>query len=320
MINNVNIDNDSFNEIYLNIPAGAGRSTNVHFNNISDDNYAFNKSIEVNNDYIIGRDPSILGMEDDITLEAIYDNYELGVDSDEGNINRRKYFIDNGYCINFSDNLYGDGKGIETMNLESEDDFEFNCVLIYYKIRKGDGNWYTNLYGVLFLEDVIMSDYSTVLNYDDERGGYIQRYPKFKKGNSWGLKLDLKIDAQPDSQLVIRDSEYEDPNKGGVGMQMFTEALMQLNDCSKLFYGVKKENSDIKERLNKLENIVTGIDSLYDLRNEVYNLSGGINNYKQSIYVLDGRIGSLEDKVEELEKNIGYLITVISSMNSSNKK
>ena len=294
MINNVNIDSDSFNEIYLNIPADVGGSTHVHFENInegSEGNYQFGEIIKVedNPEHIIGRIPEELGLTNDETLTAIYDNQS-----------EHSYKIDSGYCINFSDNMYGVG-GIEGMNLSSEEDFEFNCVLIYYRIRKG-GDWYTNLYGVLFLEEVTTSD------SDDERAGYIQRYPKFKNGNSWGLKLDLKIDAQPDSQLVLRDREYNDPNAGGVGMQLFTEALVQLNDCAKLFYDVKKENTDIEERLYKLENMVSGVDTVYNLRDEVSALRTSVEMFQPSINSLKGQMENIENRVSKLENDLGYLI------------
>ena len=317
MINNVNIDYDSFNEIYLNIPAGVGKSTKVHFDNVFDKNYEKGEIIDVkkdiycdkddeNRDYIIGRNPVKLGMSDDVTLKAIYDSkYE----QDSG-YESPTYKIESGYCINFSDELY-DGGSIEEMNLKSEEDFEFNCVLIYYKIRKGNGDWYTNLYGVLFLEEVTTSDYNADLNVDDERGGYIQRYPKFKKGNSWGLKLDLKIDAQPDSQLELRDKEYTDPNDG-VGMQMFTEALMQLNDCAKLFYEVKKENTDIEERLYTLENMVSGVDTVYNLRDEVGALRTRVEMFQPTLNSLDGRMEDVENRIAKLETKLGYLISMMN--------
>ena len=309
MINNVNIDHDSFNEIYLNIPSGVGGSTYVHFDKITDDtNFQPGEIINVRDyytdsnadpKYIIGRNPVELNLSDDKTIEAIYDSH---IDY--------SYIIPSvGYCINFSDDKYVNSgvSGIENMNLNSEEDFEFNCVLIYYRIRRGDGKWYTNLYGVLFLEEVTISDYNTGLNDDDERGGYIQRYPKFKNGNSWGLKLDLKIDAQPDSQLELRDKEYTDPNEGA-GMQLFTEALMHLNDCTKLFYDVKKENTDIEERLYTLENIVSGIDTVYDLRDEVGELRTRVEMFQPSLNSLAGRMDDIESRIAKLETNLGYLI------------
>ena len=316
MINNVNIDQDSFNEIYLNIPSGVGGSTEVYFNNIKDKNYEEGQIIDINNDeynsnskYIIGRTENT-SIEDEETLCAIYDSkYET--DENSSGYSSPTYIIRNGYCIDFNDSNYVGGS-IEQMNLNSEEDFEFNCVLIYYRIRKGSGEWYTNLYGVLFLEEVTTSDYNVNVNEDDERAGYIQRYPKFKNGNSWGLKLDLKIDAQPDSQMELRDKLYDDPNEGA-GMQMFTEALMQLNECSKLFYEVKKESTDIEERLYKLENIVTGIDTMYGLIEDVTILKNKFELLQPVINSLEGKLGDVENRVSKFEINMGYLIKDIET-------
>ena len=320
MINNVNIDSDSFNEIYLNIPSGVGGSNVKFHQGVFDDNYEKGEIIDIKKDmycdsedeereYIIGRNPEKLNMTNDMTLRAIYDSE---YDQDTGYISPT-YKIDNGYCINFNDDAYSNisgAIGIENMNLGSEEDFEFNCILIYYRIRRGNGEWYTNLYGVLFLEEVTISDYNTNLNDDDERCGFIQRYPKFKSGNSWGLKLDLKIDAQPDSQMELRDILYDDPNGGGAGMQMFAEALVQLNDCVRIFYKVKEENTAIEERLYKLENIVSGVDTVYDLRNEVGLLKTSVEVLQPSIESLEVRVDEIESKLESLENKLGYLIAI----------
>ena len=317
MINNVNIDYDSFNEIYLNIPAGVGAS-DVKFDfDLFDSNYESGEFIDVDKDdycenplYVIGRDPIELNMSDDKTIYAIYDKASEALESDELD---HSYKIDNAYCINFNDNIYSGGS-IEEMNLNSEEDFEFNCVLIYYRIRRGNGEWYTNLYGVLFLEEVVTSDYNVNLNEDDERAGYIQRYPKFKKGNSWGLKLDLKIDAQPDSQLMLRDKEYTDPNDA-IAMQLFTDALVQLNDCTNLFYEVKKENTDIEERLYKLENMVSGVDTVYNLRDEVSVLKSQISMFQPTLDSLGNKMNEVENRMTKLESNLGYLIGEIQNTN-----
>ena len=288
MVNNVNIDYDTFNEIYLNIPAGVGSTTEVSFETKSEGYYIKGSSIPAykeydendreTTDYIIGRESN-----GDETLRAIYDNPS-----------EFSYINDNGYCINFNSDY-------REVNYNSTEDFEFNCVLIYYTLKKGTKEA-TNLYGVLFLEDVI-SD------------GYIQRYPKFKNGNSWGLKLDLKIDAQPDSQLELRDNTYVDPNEGGAGMQLFAEALIHLNDCTKIFYEVKKENTDIEERLYTLENMISGIDNVFDLRDEVRALRSRVEMFQPTLNSLEGRIEDVENKITKLESNLGYLIKEINNIN-----
>ena len=327
MVNNVNIDFDSFNEIYLNIPAGVGGSEVFFDYNVYDSNYERGEIIDVSRDaycdntkFIIGRDPVKLNMSGDATLEAIYDSKYDIYDENNSGFASPTYKIDNGYCINFNEEKYRDaygGLGIEKMNMDSNEDFEFNCVLIYYRIRKGNGRWYTNLYGVLFLEEATTSDYNTESNSDDERVGYIHRYPKFKKGNSWGLKLDLKIDAQPDSQMELRDKLYDDPNDGN-SMQMFMEALVHLNDCTRIFYEVKEENTQIEERLYKLENMVSGVDTVYDLRDEIGVLRTRVEMVQPTLNSLVGRMENVEDKIGRLETNLGYLIQAFDNINRKN--
>jgi peptidoglycan hydrolase CwlO-like protein len=89
---------------------------------------------------------------------------------------------------------------------------------------------------------------------------------------------------------------------------MFAEALVQLNECAKLFYDVKKENTDIEERLYKLENIVSGVDTMYDLIKDVSVLRNKIEMVQPSLNKLEGKIDDIENKIVKLETNIGYLI------------
>ena len=106
----------------------------------------------------------------------------------------------------------------------------------------------------------------------------------------------------------MRDNEYSDPNGGGIGMQMFTEALLQLNNCTTMFYDVKKENTEIEERLYKLENMVSGVDTVYDLRDEVGILRTKVEMFQPTLDSLVGRIESLEKQMTQLDTNLNYLI------------
>jgi predicted nuclease with TOPRIM domain len=110
--------------------------------------------------------------------------------------------------------------------------------------------------------------------------------------------------------LELRDKEYTDPNEGA-GMQMFTEALMQLNDCARLFYEVKKENTDIEERLYKLENLMSGVDTVYELRDEISILRTQLEMVQPAVNSLEGRLESIESRITKLETNLGYLISDI---------
>ena len=86
---------------------------------------------------------------------------------------------------------------------------------------------------------------------------------------------------------------------------------MQLNDCVKLFYDIKKENTDIEERLYTLENMVSGVDTVYDLRDDVAALRTRIEMFQPAVNSLNGRLEDIESRITKLETNLGYLINDI---------
>jgi uncharacterized coiled-coil protein SlyX len=101
-------------------------------------------------------------------------------------------------------------------------------------------------------------------------------------------------------------------------MQMFMEALVHLNDCTRIFYEVKEENTQIEERLYKLENMVSGVDTVYDLRDEIGVLRTRVEMFQPTLNSLVGRIESVENKIGKLETNLGYLIQSLNNINVKN--
>lgn len=282
VMNTVEVNGDTFDELYIHIPSAVGASSKVLFrkgeetDNKNYKNKTYNlesvndNSTESNSsEFIIGRNANSKNPYDNkISVEAIYD-----IDSG-GN----KYIGDEGYTINFSDTVYADGDGISTMNSESSESFEFNAILIYYDfVKKNDSTKYTNLYGILFLDNVTdLTD-----NSDKSSDGYFQRYPKIKSttyggGNSFSLKVDLKIDTLPDTASEVKI--YYDPNDV-VAMALYEKSLIQLQNCIDMFYTIKTQSASIEKRLSSLETMVTGIDSINDLQSRVdrlYNLYDGM--------------------------------------------
>ena len=287
MMNAVDIDGDTFEEIYIHVPSTAGASTNVYFRpgEMTDNKNYLNKNYPVTNgrlnpEYIIGRDgndssPYGLG------ITAIYD-------ADAGaNI----YVGDMGHTIDFRDSSYDNGYGISNMNNKSLEDFEFNAVLIFYDVIEktnvpGVRRVATNLYGILFLDQV------TDLPDSTGKEGYFQRYPKKKEtvygnGNSYGLKLDLKIDTIGDNTWTyntITVPVYADPESTAeinasdwgreriVSMIHYTKALSELQRCIDFFFEQKNELVKLTQRVATLENLVLGIDSVNSLKEDIKRL------------------------------------------------
>lgn len=278
VMNTVDINGDSFEELYIHIPSTAGASTSVYFRTgeTTDNKNYLNKNYTVSNgtkgsEYIIGRGSGDKN-ENGLSIKAIYD-------LDQGaNI----YTGDIGHTIDFRDSSYAGGDGISTMNGNSLNDFEFNAVLIYYDIlqktsTKNVKRTATNLYGILFL------DQPTPLSETD-RKGFFQRYPKKKEtvygnGNSYALKLDLKIDTVGDSNtnyIEVPDKNYQKDKV--TSFILYNKAIEQLQRCIDFFYTQKNEIVKLTERVSALENLVTGIDSISSLKsdiNRLYNLYDG---------------------------------------------
>lgn len=287
IMNAVEINGDSFEELYIHIPSTVGASTTVYFRpgESTDNKNYLNKNYSVTNgnlnpEYIIGRSESD---------ENIY-NPEISIKSitdidDGGNI----YKGDMGHTIDFRDTNYDGGYGISNMNSKSLEDFEFNAVLIYYDVLEKTGTpnvrrIATNLYGILFLDQI--TDLSA--NDSGEEKGYFQRYPKKKEtvygnGNSYALKIDLKIDTIGDSNCtftqiavpVSSDSEtVEDWTRERIAsMMMYTKALTQLQNCIDVFYEQKTEIVKLAQRVATLENLVMGIDTVASLKEDIKRLN-----------------------------------------------
>ena len=287
MMNAVDIDGDTFQELYIHVPSTAGASTTIYFRpgEMTDNKNYLHKNYTITNgrynpEQIIGRDTedvSPYGLD----INAIYDN-------DAGS---NIYVGDMGHTIDFRDSSYDNGYGISNMNSKSLEDFEFNAVLIFYDITEktnvpGVRRTATNLYGILFLDQV------TDMPDTDSRKGYFQRYPKKKEtvygnGNSYGLKLDLKIDTIGDNTWTyntITVPVYADPastaeiNASDWGRERiasmihYTKALTELQKCIDIFFEQKNELIKLSQRVATLENLVLGIDSVKSLKDDIRRL------------------------------------------------
>ena len=280
VMNAVEVNGDTFEELYLHIPSTVGASSKIYFRNgdeTDNKNYLEKTYSKVGTEKIIGR-----------TGDSPYDYGELGsistnaiFDDDKTN----SYIGDVGHTIDFRDSSYENGSGISTMNGNSSEDFEFNAVLIYYDFLKKTEDPVvkksaTNLYGILFLDNV--TDLNDIKSVGPKKLGYIQRYPKKKEtlygsGNSFSLKVDLKIDTIPDTNTEV--VKYTDSNSAA-SMTLYEKAMTQLQKCVDYFYTQKNEIVELRNRVSELETVLSGIDRISDLRGEIdrlYNLYDGMN-------------------------------------------
>ena len=263
VMNTVEIDGDTFEEIYIHIPSTVGASSKIYFRNgeLTDDKNYLNKTYSIGGDgeYLVGRRAGVQNPYDASISVVPFVDVDNGINCYTGDI---------GHTIDFRDSSYTDG--ISDMNSKSLEDFEFNTILIYYDIyqKTNQANVKrvaTNLYGVLFLDNV----------RTESNVNYMQRYLKkretvYGSGNSYVLKIDLKVRAIGDTN-VTEYVKFVDPNDTAA-MSLYMKALTQLQNCIDIFYTQRTKIADISSRLEVLENLLMGIDSVESLRADVKRL------------------------------------------------
>lgn len=285
VMNTVEIGGDTFEELYIHIPSSVGASTNVYFRTgaMTDNKNYLNKNYPIaNGEYIRGRSDKDSNPYHDYGDEKVTISIKSFVDIDtDGN---NTYTGDVGHTIDFRDSSYDGGAGISNMNAKSLEDFQFNAVLIYYDIleKTSDPNvkrTATNLYGILFLDNVTNNSSGVVS--DNTPQGHIQKYPKKKEtvygnGNSYGLKIDLKIDTIGDSNtnytIKVPDENYQKDKV--VSFMLYNNALEQLQKCIDLFYTQKNDIVKLRDRVSTLENMTMNIDSIAIIKKDIERLYG----------------------------------------------
>jgi hypothetical protein len=147
-------------------------------------------------------------------------------------------------------------------------DFDFNCVLVYYDVYDPavPTDSATNLYGVLFLDDV------------QSEGSDIYSIPVFKKfkpnvvsklnGNSYGLKLNIKFDVDIDQTGVEQAINDYSP----FSLTMFMDAMNVLQDASSTLNNNASTYTQLENRVSNLENLTLSTDTTANLDRRIASL------------------------------------------------
>lgn len=283
--NNVDINSDAYTELYIHTPAEAGYTPVVLWlndNTGENDIFAKDMTYECRNDsYIFGQDDEN-GAYDNSDTDPAELSYRAVYDIDNENENDDAYITEDsdneGICIDFDAESYWEIMNSSAINTMDEynasvlsDSFEFNAVLVYYDIiDKGDGSRTSNLYGVMFLDDVVSVNGTE----------YIQRYPKYKptegavNGNSYGFKLNLRIDIEPNKQgITTLVNEYNTYSMG-----LFADAIMRIQECTNTFMHLRDEQYELTQKYNELETIIKSIYNVDALKIKVDELERTVEN------------------------------------------
>lgn len=302
ILNQVDVNGDTFGEVYLYIPSDVGATPNVYFRTLTDsptkntnyknDLYRWSSEIICGRDNFSKEDRPI----DGIGLDAIYD----------GDIGSNYYTGDDGYYIDFTPSTYDVVSGnIDDINKKSYINFEFNCVLLYYDITNTQTNeTSTNLYGVLFIDNFVRDDRETS-NDSIRKLAYIDPIPKFRSselddGNSFALKVDLKIDTAPTTTMYRTNVEsdiYYDPNDTK-SFQLYQSALEQLHKCTDIFYSQQREIYELQDRIEELESIIVNLRSANDAFEKIDEISSRLD---------DSKLNQLDNYIDKINENSEYI-------------
>ena len=194
-------------------------------------------------------------------------------------VNYKRNNLD-GICIDFDPSSYKpiiDNPAlsvIEQYNSTADSsNFEFNAVLIYYDVYDPNNvsDSATNLYGVLFLEDIV----ATGIN-----NGIIPTFKKYKpdpitklNGNSYGLKLNLKFDTSSENTGV----EQAINDYSSFSMSLFMDSATVLQQAA----------TTLNDRSAVLLDLQNKYESLYSL---VLNSNNGVT--------LDSRLAVVENALQ----------------------
>lgn len=218
--------------------------------------------------------PAITGTFDDPSNETFKIKGEKDDNSDdEVSFTRSKL---DGIMLSFNENDYlpiasnSSLKSFSDFNsITGAQSFEFNAVLVYYDIYESNNvkDSATNLFGVLFLDDVTQ----TTLNGNNS----IQRLLKVKpdrisgtNGNCFGFKINLKSDASSSTPMVVTAINEYSP----FSLQLFTETMNRFQNITEMMMTQINSYTTFNDRLNAIENLLATGTSYDILKTQVDSL------------------------------------------------
>lgn len=313
--NNVDLNNEAYTEIYIHIPAESGNTPTVLFDSISNSWYEDGKTYSNTGSdqaYIYGQtsgsidpsyDPSV------VDVMAMYDNTPSYITDSVGQ---------DCFCIDFDAESYNEIMTNASINTIQDfnkstlaDTFEFNTVLLYYDVLNvSSGKKTSNLYGVLFLSDVITSDQPNIPDY-------FQRFPKYKpvegayNGNSYGFKINLRIDLEPNKQGIHSlVNEYNT-----FSMALFSDAIAKMQNCADTFIKLKDTTTKLGEKVNELETMMANVANYNKMQESINELQRELENANLAFADRNSLLELIAKNSDEIKKLANGTLTRRLQMN-----
>lgn len=321
--NNVDIANEAYTEIYIHVPSQSGSTPTVLFGTDTDDVFRPSHRFTGESNYIGGQTNENPQFEQgelapaELSYEAIYD-------SEEGD---EKFYLTAGNTCETSlvsegevwegyktdiDGLYVDFDATSYREIMSDatigsidefsttaraETFEFNAVLVYYDIVDVSTEKRTsNLYGVLFVDDVT-----------SESWDYIQRFPKYKpvegvqNGNSYGFKLNLRVDVEPNKQgISTLVNEYNT-----FSLSLFSDAVAKMQECYDTYMRLGERFVALSQKVDEHDNILATINTYNQIQTQINDLRSEIENSNLAFSDRD----TILDLIANLTNQINQLVS-----------
>jgi len=188
---------------------------------------------------------------------------------------------------------------IEEFNSTSAaNDFDFNAVLLYYDVYDpaNEADVATNLYGVLFLDDVNSASGDS----------FIPRFTKYRpnpvtklNGNSYGFKINLKFDTDVDQTGV----EQAINDYSAFSLSMFMDAMNVLQDASGTINDTASQFIFLEQRVTAMEDLLLSSTTTATLEARIAQLESSYAA-NQSLFTNTNAVMQLIDQNYEILRSI----------------
>ena len=182
--------------------------------------------------------------------------------------------------------------------------FRFNAVLVYYDVLDiSTGNSATNLFGVLFLDDV---------KDTTNAGSYIPRLQKYKpnritglNGNAYGLKINLKFDTNSEQAAVVSAINEYSP----FSLHVFLDALNRMQEISNKMLSYQSQLVSAQLQINDLKDIVTG-------GQEISSINTKITNIQTQLEAAGFMFANSDTIMELIQRNYQEILNIYANLTS----
>jgi len=175
--------------------------------------------------------------------------------------------------------------------------FEFNAVALYYDVYDptNDSIRGTNLYGIIFLNniEVVSAGASKIKTHQKIK----QVNAIGQQGNGLGLKLNLKIDVNPDDVAIDVEVSVNDYNT--FSMVLFADTMQRLAQINVNYENLKLEHMRLIQEMVQLNGLIMTDIQKQEIIAELGGLREAIQQYVDDSTVIDV-VSKNETRIKEI--------------------